>query len=63
MRTIEISVSPKGETTVQTLGFVGPSCRDVSRFLEQALGSRTVEHLTTEFHEQTAQGIQQQQHG
>jgi len=27
------------------------SCRDASRFLEQALGQRTSEQLTAEFHE------------
>lgn len=37
-KTIEITVSPSGETTVQTKGFTGPSCRDASRFVEQALG-------------------------
>ncbi len=51
MRTIEIIVTPEGKTTVQTLGFTGSSCRDASRFIEQALGSRAAEHLTAEFHE------------
>ena len=59
MKTIEIIVTPAGQTTVQTLGFSGPSCRDASRFIEQALGQRTSETLTAEFH-QTA-GIDQQQ--
>ena len=31
MKTIEIIVSPKGETTVQTKGFAGASCRDASK--------------------------------
>ncbi|MFZ1933917.1 MAG: DUF2997 domain-containing protein [Thermoguttaceae bacterium] len=48
-RTIEIVVTPEGKTTVQTLGFAGSSCRDVSRFLEQALGQRLAEHRTAEF--------------
>ena len=34
MKTIEILVSPKGETTVTTKGFAGSSCRDASKFLE-----------------------------
>jgi len=41
MKTIEIIVSPKGETTVTTKGFVGSPCRDASKFVEQALGQRT----------------------
>ena len=55
-KTIEIVVSPTGEATVQTRGFAGPSCRDASRFLEQALGERAGEHLTSEFyHAQAAE--------
>ena len=52
MKTIEIIVSAKGETTVTTKGFTGSSCRDASRFIEQALGQRTNERLTAEFHQQ-----------
>ena len=37
MKTIEITVDTRGEATVQTKGYVGPSCRDASKFLEQAL--------------------------
>lgn len=37
-QTIEVTISPTGEATVQTKGFTGPSCRDASRFVEQALG-------------------------
>ncbi len=51
MRTIEILVTPTGESIVQTLGFTGSSCRDASRFIEQALGQRTGEKLTAEFHQ------------
>jgi len=49
-KVIEIIVSPKGETTVQTSGFVGGECREASKFVEQALGQRTGERLTGEFH-------------
>ncbi len=48
---IEIIVRPDGHSTVQTRGFTGPSCRDSSRFIEEALGQRTSEQLTAEFHE------------
>jgi hypothetical protein len=47
---IEITISPKGETTVTTKGFTGASCRDASKFIEQALGQRLDERLTAEFH-------------
>ena len=47
---IEVTVSPKGETTIQTKGFTGEQCRDATRSLEAALGVRTREQLTGEFH-------------
>jgi hypothetical protein len=58
-RTIEIIVTPKGETTVQTTGFAGSSCRDASKFIEQALGQQTAETFTAEFHQ--AQPVAQHQ--
>ena len=57
MKKIEIIVSPEGKTTVETKGFAGPSCRDASRFIEQALGQRTGEGLTPEFYQ--TESIQQ----
>ena len=50
-QTIEITVNTKGETTVQTKGFTGSSCRAASQFIEKALGERTGEQLTAEFHQ------------
>jgi hypothetical protein len=54
-QTIEIIVSPQGETRVETKGFVGSSCRQASNFVEQALGVRTGEQLTGEFYQQIHQ--------
>ncbi len=62
MKTIEIIITPDGKTTVQTLGFTGSSCRDASRFIEQALGQRLDERLTAEFHQVQAVEQSQQQH-
>ncbi len=59
-KVIEIIVTAKGETAVTTKGFTGSSCRDASRFIEQALGQQTSEKLTAEFY-QTATVEQQQQ--
>lgn len=56
--TIEIIVSPKGEATVTTKGFTGSSCKEASKFIEQALGQQTSERLTAEFHQ--AQQVEQQ---
>lgn len=51
MKTIEIIVSPGGETIVQTHGFSGASCQEASRFLEQSLGARLAELRTAAFYE------------
>ena len=47
---IEIIVSPKGESQVETKGFTGNECQRASKFLEQALGIVASETLKTEFH-------------
>lgn len=48
-KTIEIVISPTGETKVETKGFTGSECRDASRFVEVALGQKTAEQTTGEF--------------
>ena len=60
-KTIEIVVSPTGQTQVQTKGFTGSECRAASEFIEQALGQRTSEQLTSEFHQQAGQQQSHQQ--
>ena len=62
-KVIEIVVNPKGEATVRTRGFAGAECREASRFVEQALGRRTAETLTAEFHQgqQAGQELRQSQ--
>jgi DUF2997 family protein len=49
---IEIVVLPTGQTKIETKGFAGTACRDGSRFLEEALGTRTKEQVTGEFYGQ-----------
>jgi hypothetical protein len=53
---IEVTVSPKGETKIETKGFAGGECRQASQFLEEALGVRASEKLTTEFYQQSSIG-------
>ena len=60
---IEITVAPNGEATVQTLGFTGPTCLDASRFIEETLGRRSAERLTSEFHQAAQTESQNQQQG
>jgi len=47
---IEIIVSPKGETKLETKGFAGSGCQEASRAFEQALGMKTGEQLTPEYY-------------
>jgi hypothetical protein len=47
---IEVTVSPTGETKIQTKGYDGPRCQEASKFLEQALGLVTAEQKTSEFY-------------
>ncbi len=49
-RIIEVTVAPDGQTRVETKGFSGSECQKASEFIEKALGKRTEEQLTAEFH-------------
>jgi Protein of unknown function (DUF2997) len=61
LKTIEITVDPKGQTKVETRGFAGGECREASRFVEQTLGTRSAETLTAEFYQgqQAGQDLRQ----
>ena len=59
MKTIEITVSTKGETKVETTGFTGNDCQAATRSLEIALGARQAESLTTEFFQQAQSELTQ----
>jgi hypothetical protein len=63
LKTIEITVDPKGQSRVETKGFSGGECRQASRFVELALGVLTTEMLTAEFHQgqQADQELRQSQ--
>jgi len=61
MQIIEVIVSPTGATKVETRGFGGAGCRDASRFVEEALGRRTSEQLTSEYYQaESASSITQE---
>ena len=57
-RLIEVTVSPQGETTLQTKDYAGAECRQASQFLEQALGVTVQDRNTSEFYTEA----QAQQH-
>jgi hypothetical protein len=60
-KTIEITVSPEGTTSIKTSGFTGSSCKDATRDLERALGVSGRESLLPEFYGQVSTGQQIQQ--
>ena len=59
MKTIEITVSPKGETKVETKGFSGSDCQTATRSIEAALGARESESLKSEFYQQANVSLDQ----
>jgi hypothetical protein len=59
-RIIEMTISPTGETTVQTKGYTSAECQQASKWLEQALGIVAADQKTGEFYERQAN--QQQIH-
>jgi hypothetical protein len=59
VKTIEITVSAKGETKVETKGFTGNDCQAASRKLELALGARQSESLKSEFYQQARAELEQ----
>ena len=60
MKTIEVIISRKGETKIETRGFAGNSCEQASQFLEQALGTKLADKPTADFSQQsTTQAVQQ----
>ena len=61
IKTIEITVTPEGATSIKTQGFTGGSCKDATRDLEKALGVAGRESLLPEFYAQTKAGEQVQQ--
>lgn len=52
---IEIIVSPKGESKIETKGFAGSGCQSASAAFEAALGAKTNEELTSEYYTETEQ--------
>jgi len=53
LKTIEIIVSPTGESRIETSGFTGNECQMASKFLETALGKRKSASLKAEFYSET----------
>ena len=61
MTSITIIVKPDGKAVVETSGYYGTSCKDASKFLEQALGQRQTETLKPEYYSTTTNTSEQQE--
>jgi hypothetical protein len=59
-KTIEITVSPEGATSIKTSGFTGGSCRDATRDLERALGVAGKESILPEYYQRPEHASQAQ---
>lgn len=58
MPEIEIVVSADGTVTVEALGVIGASCTDLTKAIEDALGSVESRSCKVEFYEQAEAGEQ-----
>jgi hypothetical protein len=54
MKKIEVVITPSGEVTVETSGFKGKACQDVTAQLNRALGSVVSETKKPEFYQVAA---------
>ena len=61
MTSITIIVKPDGKAFVETTGYYSTSCKDASRFIEQALGKQQAETLKPEYYSTTTNTSEQQE--
>ena len=58
-RTIEITVSPTGELSIDALGFKGSGCEQATKFIEEALGVQAQKVRKPEYQQRNVDQIQQ----
>ena len=49
-KSIELTVGPDGQTSIEAVGFTGSDCEKATAFLEQALGKATTKRHTPDFY-------------
>lgn len=59
MKSIVVTVSTTGEIQIDAVGFKGPDCEQVTRFLEEALGVVGQKVKKPEYHQRTLRANQQ----
>lgn len=50
-RTIEVTVSPRGDILIDAVGFKGADCEKATRYLEEALGVAVTKQKKPEYHQ------------
>lgn len=53
---IVVTIDPQGDTRVAVEGVTGPSCKNVTKQIERALGKTVSDNPTSEFHKASKQG-------
>lgn len=61
MPSIEVTISPTGDTTVEAKGCSGPSCQSLTEAIEKAIGTTHEDVKKPEFHRPQYQQAGQQQ--
>lgn len=58
--TVKIRIKPGGKLEIKVQGVAGPTCSDVTKALQKALGNTTNDQKTDEFYkEQTTNQVKQ----
>lgn len=58
-KTIEVTISPNGELSIDAVGFKGPDCEQATQYLEEALGTVGTKAKKPEYHQRTVTKNQQ----
>lgn len=63
MHQVIVTIAPDGTTQVKVDGIAGTSCKDITKQLENSLGSTVKDEKTQDFYKQQATVKQQQKLG
>lgn len=58
-RSIEVTVQPSGEITIDAVGFEGADCEQATRYLEETLGVIGTKQKKPEYHQSRSTNQQQ----
>ena len=58
-KSIEVTIQPTGEISIDAVGFKGADCEQATRFLEDALGVVATKQRKPEYHQRRTTSNQQ----